>query len=248
VLEAKNDDEAVLKLSERAWKMAFVHIGAEQWNRLRESVLDERVIVGFSSQGFPPTLPQGKHALTLRCLKKTIDLEAIDISTLAAVCGRENAIADFRAGLIPPSVRGLLAFEEPHRLKALHILLQGVLALWASDPGHSSFKQASEVLAVVSIPKLPRSIGMHMSVLWRVLGLEVEGMGGEEGDQRVRDQSKEIFIKGVASELGLRNLGEAPPAIAKLINDILASRGTDTIEPDVAVVGFKEIERFLCHV
>jgi hypothetical protein len=237
VLDVDNDDEEVVSLSSSSWKLAFVHIGKDQWRELCESISDERVMVGFSSQGFPPTFPEGKHMLALRCLKKTSDLREADISTLAAVCSREGAVREFRSGHIPRSVHTLIAFVEPHRLRALHILLQGALALWASDAGNPDYQEASKLLGVTSIPGLATKEIVHMKVLWKGLGLPA--------DPVISSESKKVFREGVLQELGSEGFSGAPE-VEKLLRHILGSKENEDIDSRIALSGFKEIDKFLC--
>lgn len=238
-VQAADDTEAVAKALTESWILAFVHIDSIPWKKLYESIADERVVVRFSTQGFPPTPPLGRNVLALHCLKKTTDLDALDVKALAAVCSQVGAIAGFRAGLIPPSVQSLIAFEEPHRLRALHILLQGVLALWASDPGHTASQKSSSLLGVGSIPRLPIKGFAQVEFFRRGLGLQVNGV--------LDDKTKRTFRAGILRELGLVDF-EKVPAIEGLLNHVLDSKDTDDIAPDIVVSGFEAVDRFLCKL
>lgn len=238
--EATRDEPAAAELATGDWAVALVHIDPEPWRMLCESVSDERVLVRFSTQGFPPIPPQGTHVLALHCLKKTSDLEFDDIAALTTEFSHADAVSEFREGIIPQRLQQLIAFEQPHRMRALHILLQGVLAFWASNPPGSQYgKEAARLLGISSIPKLPKVNITQMSILWRGLGLEADGV--------VNPQSKRTFRDGVLRELGLKDF-EGASDIDILINHILESREMDIIRPDLALPGFKAIDNFVCKL
>jgi hypothetical protein len=239
-IETRDSAEAVAELLNCSWKVAFVHIKQKPWESLckeTEAISGKHALVRFSSQGFPPMPPQRRALLILHCLKKTFRLRQSDIVSLIDVLTELKSVGALRNGLIPPSVQDLIAFEQPHSLRALHILMLGVLAYWASDPEHPRRRDASNLLRLSYIPRLPQRDFTQMENLWRGLGLDIT--------EDVDDRSKKDFRNNVSRELGIRALDQRPDVKA-LVNYILESKRDEHIEASQSVLdGFAAIDDFL---
>lgn len=233
----QKDLQAVnLLLADTKWMVALVHINPVPWNTLWRQASADQVLVRFSTEGYPPGRPESAKALCLQCTKSINVLRKEDIGALAKVLTDAESLAGLRAGLIPPSIRHLIAFESPHRIRALHIMLQGVLATWASDPVDERSAQAKSCLGDVSIPPLPsRDIDKRFT-LWQALGL---GTQGEMMPECARDLSD-----GIARELGVKDLRDELRIRGLL--DLICS-GDAAASPDATVVieGFQALDRFL---
>ena len=220
------------------WKVAFVHILDDPWTALCNLVPDGLIVVRFSKEGFPPTPPEGVHGLCIRCLKKIHKLTPTDLKVL-----KEHlppAIEGLKNRLIPEQLAHLISFEEPHRLRALHTVLLGVLAVWASDPTEQIWRgKAQKKLGNISIPPLPSEKLDHRKALWRFLGLK-----GSES--KLTDAGAADFRRKVAGELGVKieNFGEKKE-IAELIEDILNGNPDEIPNHETVLTGWDAIDSFL---
>ena len=235
---AKDEQAATLLLEDPHWKFSLVHIHDGPWERLCKGTRKGQVIVRFSSQGFGCVRPQGTHALCLHCLKKPGQIEESDIKSLVAVLLDEFKQEQIRSGLIDSRIRHLINFTEPHRLRGLHILLQGVLAIWASDLANPHGDRARTLLKVPFIPTLPGEALSRCAQIWKYLGLEVI-------DSKVLPKSADELRSRLAFELGMKveefgEVGNAP--IRRLVDFVCAASPDDTLDPIAVINGFEAID------
>ncbi|MEQ1741618.1 MAG: hypothetical protein ABL869_03835 [Candidatus Nitrotoga sp.] len=238
--DLKDAEAKDLLLGDLNWKIAFVHINDEPWSDLSRGAPVDQVLLRFSTQGYPPTPPQGAHALCIHCIKKISALEKKDIKLLKAVLASEKGRKCLREKKIPERIAHLISFEEPHRSRALHILLLGVLAVLASSPNRKRSAEAKELLGGIEIPPLPNAeIDKYdkYKTLWRGLGLEAT----EEG---VTPKSAEAFRASIVRELGVNSLSDKPN-IDKLVTTICSAKANDCTDKKVVIDGFKELSLFL---
>ena len=232
--DAKDGQAKVLLLRDSNWRIAFVHILDDPWNDLCRGAFENQVLLRLSTQGYPPVRPEGVKALCLHCTKKLEELRAEDVGALKSVLNDSPSCIGLRTGVIPHSVRHLIAFENPHRLRALHILMQGVLATWASDPGHGKSSEALACLGPVSIPPLPsRDIGKCLTT-WRALGLETS-VG-------VTSESADALRSGIARELGAKDLNNEL-AIKALVDSICSGNAAASLDETTVINGFKALDQ-----
>lgn len=125
--------------------------------------------------------------------------------------------------------------QEPELLNALHILLQGVLAVWAQDPGNQLGWVANDLLGVGVIPTMPTCKFLNREVLWRALGLDV-------WKNMIVLQSK--LCSGIIKELGIKSLDDNSP-IKKLIDHICDIQDDDKFDQHIVFAGFNAIDNFL---
>lgn len=227
-------------LADSNWQMAFVHINPVPWDVLCEGASKEQVIVRFSTGGFPSTHPKGKKALCLQCTKKIDDLGNDDLKKLKDVLCDRSSCAALGGRLIPPSIRHLVAFEEPYSLRALHILMQGILSLWASDPGHEKSKAAREQLQVEKLPTMPNRAFGSRATIRQALGLKVDS------DGNVPALESEVFRENIKFELGVKDFSSDAEdvAIENLIDSIVVGVGTGNLETDAVLNGFMALDQF----
>lgn len=231
--DAKDQDAASKLVKEYIWRIAFVHINQQPWEILANKAPESCVVLRFSTEGFPPTLPTRARALCLHCNRRIQDLEQNDVAVLSAVLNDESIRNGIRTGFIPSSIRHLIWFEEPHRLRSLHILMQGVLASLGADPGNQKSQQARECIGMSSIPVLPSQTVINKSTIRRALEI------------RVDDPSSAVrFSKGVACELGVRNLCEVKE-INALVESIRLGAEAESLNPDLVIEGFEALDKVL---
>jgi hypothetical protein len=245
-IEREQQDQAACKwllANREQWKIAFLHINDPEWKRLLAGAHDGRVLVRFSSQGFHPLPPERTDPLCFRCLRKTTELraneDANDIAILleALRCGADIAI--LRDGKrTPESLSGLVSFKEPHRLRAVRIVLAALLTAIAS--GHHDAKQrkiAEEALKLDALAHLfPPEGFTRIRSIRRQLGLIGEQAEVEAGIQRL--------VKELASELGRDALAGASPLESSL-SDLLADLRTVNEESEINAIKVAKCYTFL---
>ncbi len=232
----EKDIEAADILLHTAWRIAFVHILDDPWQNLCLNTPESRVLVRFSTEGFRPAHPEGAKALCLRCVKKIDQLKPEDIRALLHSLNDESTCNSIRNRVIPKPIRHLLLREEPHRLRALHVLMQGILASWASNSGHKLCGKARRCLRVAAIPPLPsRKIELR-STIRKGLGLSTDVHLSEDGAKALLDE--------IALELGVEGEEYKPP-IDKLVASICKGESVAAFdENDEAAVfgGFSALD------
>lgn len=234
--DARDEEAAEHLVAAINWNVAFLHINTKPWQKLTSQLAAPFVIVRFSNEGFPPKRPEGLKALCLRCRKKISEIGEPDLNALKNVLADAGSIESIRRGVIPPSIQHMLTFEEPHRLRTFHILLQGVLACWSSDPGNSHQKDALRLLKIDSIPPLPHQKFTQLATFSAGLGLA--------GDAAVTAESKEALKQQIARELGCETL-QAVPAIDELVSHICDADRNSQVSPEFVLCGFQAIDTFL---
>lgn len=235
--DAKDDEAKNMLLGDLNWEIAFMHINDEPWSDLCQGASESQILLRFSTQGFPPTPPQGALALCIHCIKKISELSENDILLLKEVLASEEVRKYLRAKQIPERIAHLISFEEPHRLRALHILLLGVLAVLASNSNRNRSADAKELLGNIEIPPLPNvEIDMYRT-LWRGLDLDVT-----ELPLQVTPRSKKDFRDSIVRELGVSSLSGN---IDALVTDICNAKANDYIDEEVVINGFVELNKFL---
>lgn len=204
-----SQEGAVHALVESEAQVVLVHIDIEGcWQTLLQRLGATRVAVRFSTETQPPTPPEGAGRNGFRCLK-SVGLHGLsndDFSALVKVFGDPSAIAGLRAGIIPPSISGLVRFREPNHLRALHILLQGVLVQWAADPGSRRGQRAREIVGTCRFPPSAKRID-ECGVFWTCLGLAKQDEDACTGATR--------FLESLSAELGVTNLEDIKESAAR---------------------------------
>lgn len=218
------------------WEIAFVHMDDTPWEQLCKSAPKGRIIMRFSTVGFAPHPPEGKSGLCFRCLKEIETLNRDNIKTLKNELG--GAIELLRHRYVPEALIDFVSFDEPHYLRALEIILRGILATWASDPQHERNEKAREIFGDLTIPILPkRSFDVRRS-LWRCLGLEVTKEG------KVKNSDAKKYREAIACELGVKDF-DKHVAFKGIVQAIL--EGPADVPPDMDAVlhGFYAVKEFI---
>jgi len=230
-------EAANILLADREWKIALVHIDDRGWESLRRKMRKDTVLIRFSTQGFPPSIPDSTSGLCIRCLKKTSSLIASDLVLLKDIPSNHRTIESLQKRLVPDQFSTLVSFEEPHRLRALHILLQGVLAIWAVDPEICKNATARNLLGGVSTPVVPDRNFCRRGYLRKCLGLE------ESDSDSYRKQAGELCVT-IAQELGIEELSDRPK-IHQLISQVLEGPANECLDVDVVLESFPAIREFV---
>jgi hypothetical protein len=236
---------AVDALLKQPANLYLVHLGSDDaWKYLCDKLLaipkPRPSAIRFSTSDLPATSLSFREHGWLNCSKKLGTQQGLskeEFSILVSICANSDSRDGLmKEGLIPPEVRGLFVFAEPNTLRALHILLQGVLAAWASDPGHLKSSEARQILGVSELPYLLAERIDNCSTLRRALGLDEKASVTTDSGQRLR--------KRLASELGILQLDDCND-INQFLSAILNAKPNDTLNPDVAMKAFEAIEQEL---
>jgi hypothetical protein len=232
--DAKDEEAERILSSHKNWKIAFVHIRDKQWDSLCSNASDDQILVRFSTEGYSLVQHKGFAALSLNCKIKIDKLKKDDLKSLKDVLNDSDSCAGLREGIIPQSIRHLIAFQEPHRLCALHILIQGLLVIWASDSGHKKSLEARKCLGVSTISPIPNRITINLSTIRQALGL-VDNNGA------LIDMNVNLFRIDIARELGIRAIAD-DKTINSLVNSICTVDLDDIKNNNDIIEGFKALD------
>lgn len=242
--DARDEEAATSLLSDKNWKLSLVHIDDKPWDRLCREAEAGQVIVRASTRGFERIPPQGTNALCLHSLKTTSEITSADINALRAVLtheedDRRDAVhKDVWEGVINERIRHIISLTEPHRLRGLHILLQGVMAVWASIPGSEDQEKAAGLLGVDSMPPLAASRIAERLILQRALGLTLDGVTPECDKAACAALRRAIELEKGCEKDKLDN------AVAQLLDDI-CNNATGEVDTTKVFDAFAFIDAFL---
>jgi len=220
VIREENQAKAVQELLKSESDLLLVHLEPKFWCNLIDNLEKQKCAFRFSTVGFSPTPPTGKHQNGFHVNPRT-ENEKGEPETpfflpdlFSAIIGGD-VLSTLRSGMVPPAIRHFISFHQPHFARALHILLQGWLAQWAGDIGHPNNAEAKKLLGLGnSIPPLNHEID------WlRMLRTLLSSSGVSVSDPT----NDSVLIKrGLGSlrlEMGLKaDFGESP---IKEIGDLL---------------------------
>jgi len=193
----------------------FVHVGEDDWNNICRCLPEGRFALRFSTDGYPPKRPEGRYFNCFHCLKHTkgdYRISAAEFKALSQAFS-DPKVAGSLGNAILPALRSLIRFYEPHRLRALHFLLQACMVQWAADdPKHGPC--ALELLGIVYLPPIRRDVN-RVSLFKKIL------MESSAPSRDVEKLNSEI-VEQIRNELGVdADFRGAPiPAILKLIGEI----------------------------
>lgn len=231
---AKDEQAKYLLLADSNWTIAFVHINPGPWDELCSNAPENKVLVRFSTDGYPPTPPKGSKALCIHCCLKIRDIKQPDLEVLKDVLTKENGLMD---GFIPQRIRHLISFKEPHLLQSLHILMQGVLAFWASNPDSAFSQRSRECLGITSIPPLLNGEICKRSTIWKALGLGTDVI-------YLYPRVVNNFLESLEQEIGGDGLVKMTK-LNNLIKSICVGRAEECLDELIVIEGFKSLNELL---
>ena len=217
-----------------SWEIAFLHIDDPEWKKLVEETPKGNILVRFSSQGFRSRQIEKADPLCIRCLRKTTELKATeetnDILILLGSLRNPSDLEVLRDGKRTPlPLAGLVAFKEPHRLRAMRILLEAVLTAFAmgdNDPEKRSIAAGALNLPVPE--ELAPPLGFtNIGSIRRQLGITGDHAAVKAGIESLRQE--------LASELDRDNLhgdGGIGDSLAALLNDLVSSSGDQKVDAE----------------
>jgi len=235
--DSKDIDAAQQLLGRSDWKVAFLHINPEPWDDVVSNAPKGRVIFRFSGEGFPPRRPLINDAMCIFCNKRIDDIQQDDIDTLMTVLDSDEICENLRKGRIPKSIGHLIAFERPHHLQSLMILIQGILASIAADPEKSGSKEARECLGLSAIPVIPSQVTINKRIIRQALGIQRDCTIQETNEIR-----KIHLTEMLSTELCTANLNEYSE-IASLVKAICL--GDDELDSSVAIAAYRALRKIL---
>jgi len=226
----------------------FVHVLDEDWEKICEGLSEGRVALRFSTAGFRPKSPEGKHGGCFRCLKPTKNdgkLTHQEFEALIRLFADADSVGSLRWGIIPPSVRGLISFEFPHRVRALHILLQGCLAEWASDRFNPHAVEASKLLGSIEVPHYPGFRINRAQMFCSVLS--GRNCNLEQLTSADKSSIEHQTMNSITIELGMKvgDTDESITIVRKLVETVLRSDGEDAVSWGVIQPVFLALEQAL---
>jgi hypothetical protein len=231
----------------------FVHVletaTDRGWTRLCEKLPESRVALRFSSTaGFPPRRAEGKHGNCFHCLKPTKKqgkLSPDEFKLLIDFFGDAASLKVLREGNIPPSLRGLISFQIPHRLRALHILQQACLAEWASDRFGPHAAEASTLLNSCDLPPRPNLRVNRAQLFFRLVADNNSKLSELSAADKAAIDCE--TVKKIAEELGFRPgaLDEPMPVMRQLVEAILRRDEDQALPWDVVQPVFLALEKVL---
>ena len=232
-VEEKNVKKAAKLLAESDADVLLAHLGGEPtddkgtaWGELLSNLLaKEKTIFRFSTSGFPPVRPAGVHKNGFHVCTPTDGSGALTTESFAAFhkAVSDRTVLDALSGdSIPTALGSHIRFEKPHLARALHILLQAMLAQWAAEPRHSLRNQAGKVLGCCgSLPSFSRQADWA-SMLRKLLGSAIHN--GQTFEAYPSDAKlTEAAMKKLQSELGIKEDAQAEDlsSVAEIIKKIL---------------------------
>jgi len=150
--------------------VVFVHITDADWKTLCENLAAGRTALRFSSSNsFHPQPPEGLNSNCFSCLKPikgSSSITNLDFEVLLKHFGDPSTVATLRF-TVSPELRGLISYTTPHRLRALHILLQACMVEWSNDGVHRN--DALELLGCAPAPLSSGVKANRLGLFYRVL-------------------------------------------------------------------------------
>lgn len=230
-------------IADTQWEIAFVHIDDAPWHALCEAKnVVGRVIVRFSTEGYPPMPRQGASAICLHCVKRIDELTDEDLRALKDALTKKEVLEGFLQDHVPNGIRHLIKLVAPKNLVALHILLQGVLATWAANSGGDSetkhrTDRARELLHLTDTALAAAPSGLdERRTLWKALGLEVSGA--------VDAELGKTFRTVIAEESGVASL-EGIKELQNLVESVLCGDADATPDSEAVFEGFTCLEKMV---
>jgi len=148
----------------------LVHLTEMEWKTLCTKLPPDRYALRFSTaKSFCPKPPEGSNRNCFCCLKPTKGDARITQEAFNSLvdCFKDESKLKQLHSTVPQELSGLISFLHPHRLNALHILLQACMVEWSHDPLHRE-----DALKFLGCDLAPPSLAVkinRLGLLYRIL-------------------------------------------------------------------------------
>ena len=257
---SEDDTEEGIKRLLHGWQSgegaAFVHVDDRAWETL-QAKKPRALLVRFSENDTRLTAMHDLSNLRINCFRKSGDLDSDSFHRLIDVAQSQQHRNSLQAGVIPGVLRDLVRTRHPHYMRALHILLQGILASYTTTANREDAQQAMGMLKIHQ--PLPISESVHIDRLRTIRDVlevneSVRAVAEETIKKKWEDKPDAVHefgdeADGVAGilleEWGANKWGDLPKEIRAIWESILIEKKGEVIDPTIVRNAFKCMEKEL---
>lgn len=239
----------VEKRRSAAERAVFVHCDQDAWEYLCQQAHD-MLLVRLSENERRLTHASDLAKRRMNCVKLLQDLNSAEFGKFIEVVDDSASEGDFLAGRVPSPLRDLVRSRAPHYMRALHILLQAILASFTLNETPDESKRAMELLQVDRPMRItaPARLG-QCGHLRECLGLDAdecasaaERLGKGECSIRIAEVGDGI-VHVLLEEWPALRWCELPEQLKYCWGKILSGSGPEPLEFEQLCGAFEELQK-----